>query len=307
MVFCGTPEFAVPSLAAVHGAGSEILLVLTQPDRPVGRGLQLQAPPVKQWALAHEIPVEQPDKIKNNAELRARLEALKPDAIAVVAYGRIIPPWMLALPRLGCVNVHGSLLPKYRGAAPIQWSVANGETVTGVTTMLLEEGLDTGPMLERVEVPIAPDATAAELFPQLAEMGAPLLVSTLARLAAGMLTPEPQDNSRASHAPLLTREDGRINFSRPAPEAYNRWRGFQPWPGAWALLNSRKLTVVRMQVGPHAEGEPGTLWTRDGQLYASCAGSTAIELIEVQPEGKRAMAAADFLRGHPQAVGARLG
>ncbi len=307
LVFCGTPEFAVPTLAALMDTGYEIPLVLTQPDRPSGRGMQLVAPPVKRWALAHGLTVEQPDKIRNNEALRTRLEAIAPDAIVVVAYGRMIPPWMLALPRLGCINLHGSLLPKYRGAAPIQWAVANGEHETGVTTMLLEEGLDTGPMLERVSLAITPDAAAPELFAELAGLGAPLVVSTLAGLAAGTLTPEAQNNAEATHAPILTREDGRIDFARPAREVYNRWRGFQPWPGAWSLLGDKKLTVTRMALLQGEEGAPGTLVKRENSLLAVCGDGNAVELLEVQLEGKRATPAADFLRGYPQIAGARLG
>ncbi len=307
LVFCGTPEFAVPTLAALVGADHEIGLVLSQPDRPSGRGMQLAASAVKQWSLAHGLPVVQPERIRNNEQLRAQLEAIAPDAIVVVAYGRIIPPWMLALPRLGNINLHGSLLPKYRGAAPIQWAVANGECETGVTTMLLEEGLDTGPMLERAVLPIRAEATAAELFPELAELGAPLVLSTLAGLAAGTLTPEPQDDADATHAPMLTREDGRIDFRRPAQEVYNRWRGFQPWPGAWSTLAEKKLTIARMTLGPDLASEPGTLRVDADRLYAACGGGTAIALLDVQIEGKRATAAADFLRGHSHLEGARLG
>ncbi len=308
LVFCGTPAFAVPSLAALSNAGHEIPLVLTQPDRPSGRGMHLVASPVKQWALAHGLPVEQPEKIRANHELRAQLEHIAPDAVVVVAYGRIIPPWMLALPPLGNINLHGSLLPNYRGAAPIQWAVAHGEQVTGTTTMLLEEGLDTGPMLGRAELLIPPSATAADLFPQLAALGAPLLVSTLAGLAAGTLQPEPQDSAKATPAPLLPRAAGRIAFSRPATEIYNRWRGFQPWPGAWTTLEGKKLTITRMGSPTHFMAqEPGTLFIENHVLYAACGHSSAIELLEVQLEGKRSTPAADFLRGHGHLRGAHLG
>src|SRR5882724_2127693 len=195
LVFCGTPEFAVPTLEAVIAAGHEVALVLAQPDRPVGRKAELHEPPVKQTALQHGIPVAQPEKLKNNLELRSQLEAIKPDAILVVAYGRIIPKWMLELPRHGNINLHGSLLPRWRGAAPIQWAVAAGDTMTGVTTMLLEEGLDTGPMLLRRELPIGPDATSVDLFSTLAPIGAELMVETLRRLEEGSITPERQDDS----------------------------------------------------------------------------------------------------------------
>ncbi len=313
LVFCGTPEFAVPTLAALHTAGHEIPLVLTQPDRPAGRGMQLIASPVKQWALAHGAAVEQPAKIRSNELLQARLASIQPDAIVVVAYGRIIPPWMLALPRLGNINLHGSLLPKYRGAAPIQWAIANGETVTGVTTMLLEEGLDTGPTLEQAEVPIDASATAADLFSQLAALGAPLMLSTLAGLADSTLEPRPQDHAEATHAPILTREDGRIDFTRTAQETCNRWRGFQPWPGAWTVLEGKKFTIIRMacfetsDVTNTKQLAPGRLFLHNSQLHAACGANTAILLLEVQMEGRRSITAPDFLRGYPQYAGAQLG
>ena len=324
LVFCGTPEFAVPTLEAVIDAGHKVALVLTQPDRPRGRGMQLVASPVKQWAVAHNLLVEQPEKIRNNDALRGRLETIAPDAILVVAYGRIIPPWMLALPPLGNINLHGSLLPKYRGAAPIQWAVANGERVTGVTTMLLEEGLDTGPIVEQTELPIAPTATAAELFPQLAKLGAPLVLSTLAGLAAATLAPQQQNDAEASHAPMLTREDGHIDFTQPATEVYNRWRGFQPWPGAWTTLQGKKFTITRMALLPPSEKAalidlwamtktpaPGTLLVHEGEIYAvcgrDCGQDTVIQLCEIQLEGKRSIASADFLRGYPHLAGTRVG
>ncbi len=209
LVFCGTPEFAVPALEAVIAAGHEVALVVTQPDRAAGRGMVMQPPPVKLAALAHGIAVMQPEKIKTNAEFRATLEAIAPTAILVVAYGRIIPKWMLDLPRMGNINLHGSLLPKYRGAAPIQWAVANGETVTGVTTMRLDEGLDTGDMLLAHTVPIAPEETAVDLFSSLAAVGAELMVETLRKLECGLITPQRQDHAQATLAPILTREDGR--------------------------------------------------------------------------------------------------
>src|ERR1035441_6285123 len=249
LVFCGTPQFAVPTLEALLAAGHDIPLVVTQPDRPVGRSQQLAAPPVKQIALAAGLSVIQPEKIRNNAEFRAQMEAIAPDAIIVVAYGRIIPPWMLTLPRLGCINLHGSFLPKYRGAAPIQWAVAMGETVTGNTTMLLEEGLDTGPILMQQSIAIKPEQNSVDLFAVLSQSGAPLVVETIAGLANGTLQPQPQDHAKATLAPLLDREDGRMDFiTRTATELKNRWRGFQPWPGAFTALDGKKLLVHRIVV-----------------------------------------------------------
>jgi methionyl-tRNA formyltransferase len=318
LVFCGTPRFAVPTLEALLAAGHEIALVVTQPDRPAGRSQQVAAPPVKQTALAAGLPVTQPEKIRNNAEFRAQLEAIAPDAIVVVAYGRIIPPWMLALPRLGCINLHASLLPRYRGAAPIQWAVASGETVTGNTTMLLEEGLDTGPILRQQQVGIGPDQTAAELFDVLAQAGAPLVIETLSGLADGSIQPKPQDHKRATLAPLLNREDGRMDFAaHTAAELRNRWRGFQPWPGAFTALDGKKLIVHRMNVGMDvadaagpatpASAIPGQVHVEQKRLLVACARNTWLELVEIQLEGKKRLPAADFLRGTQLAADARLG
>jgi methionyl-tRNA formyltransferase len=271
----------------------------------------LAAPPVKQTALAAGLEVTQPEKVRNNAEFRAHLESIAPDAIVVVAYGRIIPPWMLALPRLGCINLHGSLLPKYRGAAPIQWAVAMGETVTGNTTMLLEEGLDTGPILLQQEVALGPEQTSVDLFDVLAQRGAPLVVETLSGLDDGSIQPKPQDHAMATLAPLLDREDGRMDFAaHTAEQLLNRWRGFQPWPGAFTMLNGKKLIVHRMAVAESADmrpSEPGEIWVDQKRLLVSCAGSTWLELLELQLEGKRRLPAAEFLRGSQLASGVRLG
>lgn len=312
LVFCGTPRFAVPTLEALIAAQHEIALVVSQPDRPVGRTQELTAPPVKRTALAAGLEVTQPEKIKHNAEFRAWLEAIAPDAIVVVAYGRIIPPWMLALPRLGCINLHASLLPKYRGAAPIQWAVAMGEAITGDTTMLLEEGLDTGPILLQREVPIRPEQTAVDLFDVLARDGAPLVVETLAGLENGTIIPKPQDHGRATLAPLLKREDGYMDFSRTATELWNRWRGLQPWPGAYTMLKGKKLIVHMMKVLAPAidvpvEFAPGTIFADDQRMLVACAQRSWLELIEVQLEGKRRISAADFLHGHIHATGIQLG
>jgi methionyl-tRNA formyltransferase len=309
LVFCGTPAFAVPTLKLALRAGYDVALVVTQPDRRVGRGQQLTAPAVKTAAIEAGIRVAQPEKIKNNAELRAELEAIRPDAILVVAYGRIIPPWMLELPRLGNLNLHASLLPKYRGAAPIQWAIANGEGATGATTMRLDEGLDTGDILLQRDMAIAPDMTAADLSPRLAEMGADLMMETLRELDAGRIVPRKQDASKATLAPILTRDDGRMDCTRPAMTVYNRWRGFQPWPGAWTMLGGKKLTVHRMlptEVRGARGSEPGTLLVEEGTMFAACGEGSWVELVEVQPEGKRRMTAGEFLRGHAVKSGTRL-
>lgn len=310
LVFCGTPAFAVPTLKLALRVGHEVALVVTQPDRPTGREQKMTAPPVKHAALEAGLRVIQPEKIRHNAELRAELEAIRPDAILVVAYGRIIPKWMLDLPRFGNLNLHGSLLPKYRGAAPVQWALANGEHVTGVTTMRLDEGLDTGDILLQRALPLAPDMLATDVFPLLAETGADLMMQTLVELEADSIVPRKQDEPQATLAPLLTREDGRIDFSRPAMTIYNRWRGFQPWPGAWTTLQGRKLTVHRLlptEVRGARGGHPGTLRLEEGTMFAACGDGSWIELVEVQPEGKRPMTAGDFLRGHAVKTGVQLG
>jgi methionyl-tRNA formyltransferase len=308
LVFCGTPEFAVPSLQAVIDAGHQVALVLTQPDRPAGRKLELQVPPVKQLALSLGLPVEQPEKLKTNAGLRAQLEAIAPDAIVVVAYGRIIPDWMLALPRLGCINVHGSLLPKYRGAAPIQWAVANGEIETGVTTMLLNAGLDTGDTLLSHSIPIGPDTTSAQLYPQLAQLGAQMLVETLAGLAVGTLQPTPQDHAQATLAPILTRDDGRLDATHhTAQQAYNRWRGFAPWPGCWANFRGKRFLIHALH--PAAEGPslaPGELDASTGALLLGVADNKLLRLDEVQLEAKPRLPGMQFARDFQLRAGERL-
>jgi methionyl-tRNA formyltransferase len=314
LVFCGTPSFAVPTLQALLAAGHEIALVVAQPDRPVGRSQQLTAPPVKQAALASNLHIAQPEKIRSNPVFRAQLEAIAPDAVVVVAYGRILPPWMLALPRLGCINLHGSLLPKYRGAAPIQWAVANGDAFTGNTTMLLEEGLDTGPILLQQTVEIPPEQTAVELFEVLAKAGAPLVVETLAGLAGGTIQPQPQNHSFATFAPLLDREDGRMDFAgRTAHELKDRWRGFRPWPGAFTTLEGKKLIVHRMgvcaapELADSGSADVGQIHIENHRIMVRCAGNTWLELLEVQLEGKKRLPAAEFLRGNQLAAGTRLG
>lgn len=308
LVFCGTPQFAVPTLEAVIAAGHDVALVVTQPDRAAGRGMEVQPPPVKRAAMRHDIPVVQPEKIKNNAAFRQQLEDIRPDAILVVAYGRIIPQWMLDLPPHGNINLHGSLLPKYRGAAPIQWAIANGESVTGVTTMRLDAGLDTGDMLLAKVVPVGQEETAIDVYEDLAAVGAELMVETLCGLAEGSLFCQPQDHSLATPAPILTREDGRIDFTRTAQNIYDRWRGFQPWPGAHTSLRGKKLIVHKMHIAQHpSHGEPGTLAVEGDVLTAFCVANTALVLDEVQIEGKRRMSAAEFLRGYQVKTGERLG
>jgi methionyl-tRNA formyltransferase len=299
LVFCGTPEFAAPTLRAVLDAGHEVLLVLTQPDRPAGRKMELQVPAVKRLAVERGLRVMQPEKIKNNPELREVLEAIQPDAILVVAYGRIIPQWMLDLPRFGNINLHGSLLPKYRGAAPVQWAVANGETETGVTTMRLDAGLDTGDVLLERRLPVAPDATATGLFVELASIGARLMLDTLTGLELGTIERIPQDHDAATLAPILTRVDGALQLTeRTAQEAYNRWRGFYPWPGAHGTFRGKRFLVHRMHVtGVDLGLACGQLDWSTGELVVGAAEGTSLVLDEVQLEGKQTVTGMDFVRG----------
>ena len=306
LVFCGTPPFAVPTLEKLVDAGFRVHLVVTQPDRPKGRGLELVQSPVKESALKLILPITQPDRIKTNDEFRAQLTALHPDAIIVVGYGRIIPQWMLDLPPLGNLNLHASLLPKYRGAAPIQWAIANGEIVTGVTTMRIDAGLDTGDILQQHELAIAPADTAETLAPRLASIGADLMVETLHRLQAGTIQPRPQDNAQASLAPILKKEDGLVDFSRSATEIFNRIRGFQPWPGAYTKFRGKTLQIVRAR--PAIEATPqAELHAQADRLLVGCAHNTSLELLEIQLEGKKRSSAGDFIRGYRPHLGEKLG
>ena len=310
LVFCGTPEFAVPTLRAVLDAGYEVALVLTQPDRPAGRKLEVQTSAVKKFAAARGLEVVQPEKIKNNAELRERLEAIRPDAILVVAYGRIIPEWMLNLPRFGNINLHGSLLPKYRGAAPIQWAIANGERETGVTTMRLDAGLDTGDVLLERAVEIPADATSVAMYPVLAGMGAELMLETLRGLEAGTLEPRVQDHERATLAPILTREDGRLDPDRTAGQTYDRWRGFMPWPGCYGEFRGKRFLLHRLraiELDLPEPVDPGLLWMHEERLILGAAQNTTLELEEVQIEGKARMSGAAFWRDFQVKNGERVG
>ena len=306
LVFCGTPQFAVATLEKLVDEEFRIQLVVTQPDRPKGRGLELVPSPVKQSALKLNLPLAQPDRIKINDEFRTQLTALEPDAIIVVGYGRIIPQWMLDLPRFGNINLHASLLPKYRGAAPIQWAIANGETVTGVTTMRIDAGLDTGDILGRRQLPITRDETAETLAPRLASIGADLMIETLRGLEAGSVQPRPQDNSQASLAPILKKEDGLIDFSRSAVDIANRIRGFQPWPGAYTKFRGRNLQILKARAA-NAALPPGELHADSGCLVAGCGQNTSLELLELQLEGKKQTSAADFVRGYRPEPGEKLG
>jgi methionyl-tRNA formyltransferase len=299
LVFCGTPAFAVPTLEKLVGAGFGVKLVATQPDRPSGRGMELAASPVKRTALALGLPVMQPDKIKNNQEFRTQLQAIAPEAIIVVGYGRIIPQWMIDLPRLGNINLHASLLPKYRGAAPIQWAIARGETITGVTTMRIDAGLDTGDILLQVEERIKPEDNALTLAPRLAQTGAELMIATLAGLKNGTIPPRPQNHAQATLAPILRREDGLIDFSRSAMDTWNRLRGFQPWPGAFTHFRGKTLHLHAAIPAPEiAVVAPAHFTIEHGRLLLGFAHGTALEVQELQPEGKKRMTSRDFVNGY---------
>jgi len=306
LVFCGTPRFAVPTLDALVKAGYPVRLVVTQPDKPSGRGLEPALSPVKQRALQLNLPVTQPEAIKNNDDFRARLTALAPDGIIVVGYGRILPPWMIDLPHFGNINLHASLLPKYRGAAPIQWAIVLGESMTGVTIMRFNAGLDTGDILLQKEFPILPEDTAETLAPKLAAIGAALMIETLRRLESGEIYPRPQDHAQATQAPVLTKEDGRIDFHRTAQEICNRLRGFQPWPGAYTAFRGKNLRVWAAQPADFQANEAKLLLAGD-RIILGCGAATALELLEVQPEGKKRMAARDFLHGYRPRPGESLG
>jgi methionyl-tRNA formyltransferase len=306
LVFCGTPQFAVPTLEKLVEAGFNVRLVLTQPDRPKGRGLGLVASPVKQTAERLGLPIYQPEKIKQNEELRAKLDQIVPAAIIVVGYGRIIPNWMLELPQHGNINLHASLLPKYRGAAPIQWAIANGEQLTGVTTMRINQGLDTGDILLQKDLAILNEDTAETLSPRLAAIGADLMIETLQGLAEGTVSSRPQQDEDATLAPILKKEDGRIDFNRTAQELFNRLRGFQPWPGAFTTFRGKALNVTAAK--PSEEQVPqAQLLVNDNRIFVGCGKSTALQLLEVQPEGKKRISARDFIHGYRPQVEERLG
>lgn len=302
IVFMGTPDFAVPCLQRLLEDGHEVPAVFTQPDKPVGRHAVLTPPPVKQLALSHGIPVYQPTKMRDGT-VAALLRELAPDCLVVVAYGRILPQEILDVPPRGCVNIHGSLLPRYRGAAPIQWSVIRGETVTGVTSMFMDAGMDTGDIIDTLTTPIGENETAGELFERLAPLGARLLSATLAAIADGTVTRRPQNGAEATMAPMLEKAMGRLDLTRPAQELHNQVRGMNPWPGAFCTAGGKTLKIHETRVAA-GSGAPGTLLCADPVTVA--CGEGALQLVTVQPEGKPRMAAEAWLRGARLPQGARL-
>jgi methionyl-tRNA formyltransferase len=309
LVFCGTPEFAVPSLRALLADPQfEVLSVVTQPDRPRGRGKKTAGSPVKDVALEAGIAVYQPEKIKSELSLDY-FKRIAPDVVVIIAYGQIISPPLIAIPRLGWINLHGSLLPKYRGAAPINWAVINGEKVTGLTTMQIDAGLDTGPILLKYQTGIAEDETAPQLYAQLAGAGAPLIVETLKKLDHGEIHPVPQDSSQASFAPPLKKKDGRIEWFLPAPKIYNRIRGLQPWPGTFTTFRGVQCRIWGKPLKPVAAGgTPGVILpTQEDGLLVICGGHTVLRVEQVQLEGRNRITDREFMNGARIEPGERFG
>jgi methionyl-tRNA formyltransferase len=307
VVFLGTPAFAVPSLEGIVRAGHEIAAVFTQPDRPKGRGQKMAMPPVKESALRLGVAVFQPERVRR-PEVVEQLQTIAPEAMVVVGYGQIIPQSILDIPPLGIINVHASLLPKYRGAAPVQWAIARGETITGVTTMRIDAGLDTGDILLKWETQIGEEETAIELGERLAVAGADLLVRTLTQLSA--IKPEPQDASQSTLAPILKREDGHVDWTKPSREILNRVRGFQPWPGCYGFRSTAHgYESGRLHIWKAASADislhPGELRSAGRGLFIGC-GDGSIALLEVQPEGKKRMPAEAFLNGNTIEAGEAL-
>ncbi len=304
VVFMGTPDFAVPSLKSLIEAGHEVCLVVTREDKPKGRGQQMAFSDVKEYALTQNLPVYQPKSLRND-EARETIAACNPDVIVVVAYGRILPADILSIPPYGCVNVHGSLLPRYRGAAPIQWAVLNGDAESGVTTMLMDVGLDTGDMLLQSRRTIPDTMTAGELFDLLSADGAALLVETLDALKAGTIKPTPQGDDLVSYASMLDRSFSPISWENDAKTLHNRVRGLNPWPSATCQFSGKTLKIHVSRVGAPCDAPVGTVVSTK-PLTVACGGGTSLELLEVQYEGARRMSATDFLCGHPIAVGELL-
>jgi methionyl-tRNA formyltransferase len=316
LLFCGTPQFAVPALKhLLPQPDFNVLGVITQPDRPRGRGQQVFFSPVKEAALAAKIPVHQPEKIRA-PETEELLRRLAPDCIVIIAYGQIIPARLLPIPKHGWINLHASLLPKYRGAAPINWAIVNGETRTGATTMRIDAGMDTGDSLLQREIEIGARETAPELTTRLAEIGAPLMAETLRGLAANTIVPRPQNHAEATHAPLLKKEDGRIDWNRPAQEIFNRMRGFAPWPGAYTTFRGQACHLwgepvskgVSESPSPgEAAAPPGTLLEEKNEWFVCCGDATVLRLLAVKVEGRKQLSASEFAKGARLKRGERFG
>ncbi len=321
LIFCGTPQFAAPTLKHLLAKSDfEVIAVISQPDRPRGRGQQLSVSPVKEVALAAHLPVHQPEKIRAPGAQQL-LEQLAPEVIVIIAYGQIIPARLLSIPKHGWINLHASLLPKYRGAAPINWPIVNGETRTGLTTMRIDAGMDTGDVLLQREMEIGTTETAPELTTRMSEAGAPLMEETLRGLAAGSIIPRPQNHNEASVAPILKKEDGRIDWNRPAEEIYNRMRGFAPWPGAYTTFrgqachlwaepvstNSLPAEVLGNPSPTAAHSSPGRLFHEKNDWFVSCGSATLLRLQSVKLEGRKQISASEFANGAHPKPGERFG
>lgn len=302
IVFMGTPDFSVPCLQALVDDGHDVCAVFTQPDKPKGRHGVLSAPPVKELALKYDIPVYQPDSLKND-EIKSSFASLGADLAIVVAYGKILPEEFLNAPKYGCINMHASLLPKLRGAAPIQWSIINGEKRSGVTAMQMDKGLDTGDILLSESVEIRDDETAQELHDELSILGAQVMRKTLLMLQKGVLSPIRQDDSQSTYAPILTKELSAIDWQKSALQIHNQIRGLYPWPGASAVLNGKTLKIHSAKLLGKTQGEPGEVVFNDHRLCVACGDGNAVELLVIQAPGKKAMPVTDYLRGNPVVLG----
>lgn len=302
IVFMGTPDFSVPCLQALIDDGHDVCAVFTQPDKPKGRHGVLSAPPVKELALKYDIPVYQPDSLKND-EIKSSFASLGADLAIVVAYGKILPEEFLNAPKYGCINMHASLLPKLRGAAPIQWSIINGEKRSGVTAMQMDKGLDTGDILLSESVEIRDDETAQELHDELSVLGAQVMRKTLSMLQRGELSPVRQDGSQSTYAPILTKELSAIDWQKSALQIHNQIRGLYPWPGASAVLNGKTLKIHSAKLLGKTQGEPGEVVFNDHRLCVACGDGNAVELLVIQAPGKKAMPVTDYLRGNPVVLG----
>lgn len=296
LVYMGTPQFAVPPLQALADTGHEIAAVITRTDKPAGRGRGMVAPAVKLFALERHFPLHQPKRVRD-PEFIETLNALKPDVIVVAAYGQILPKGILTLPKLGCINIHASLLPSYRGAAPINWAIIRGDGETGITIMQMDEGMDTGDILMQESIPIGPEETAGSLTERLSSLGARMIAAVLPLIASGSLKPRKQDDAKASLAPLLRKEDGLIDWDLPARDLHNRIRGVTPWPGAFTFLDGGLVKILKAGTSP-GSGKPGAITAGGGNQLLVGTGDGLLRVITIQPAGKKPMDASEFLRGH---------
>ncbi len=304
-VFMGTPDYSVKTLEALIGAGHEVVGVFAQPDKPIGRKQILTPPPVKQFALQNNIPVYQPSSLRDGSALEI-LKELNPDVIVVVAYGKILPKEILSLPKYGCINGHASLLPRHRGASPIQWAIVCGDKTAGVTTMLMDEGMDTGDILEMRETPIGDTETAEQLFERLSQISAELMVSTLKKAETGDINPKKQPEVGVTYAPIIKKEMAHLNFTEPAEKLYNAVRGYYSWPCAFFFLNGKRIKVIESRISSPTDKPAGTVCESRDRLVIACGGGTSLELITVQPEGSKVMSAAQMLCGKAIDVGTNV-